>query len=374
VKSKINILFVNYSLDVGGIETLILELSKRLNPSRFKPEICVLSTKGNLGNEFENAGITVHPLNKKEGLGWSIPFKLSRIIKERGIDILHSQNQSSWLYAAIAAKLARIPLVHTVHSNVSFNNPHPHRWLLLQRHLAKHTRLIICVANSNAKFMQEKQHIPAEKIRVVYNGIEPEIYSSAASDPESKKMELGITKGDVIIGNVARFSPPKDHENLIRAFKQVLQSVPAAKLLLIGDGPLEYKIKSLVSKLGLGNQVKFLGRRRDIPGLLKTFDVFVLPSSSEGLPMAILEAMASGLPIIATNVGGNPEVVINEETGIIVPAKNPGALAEATCRLLSNRNEARNMGVRGQNRVKGYFTFEAMAREYAAIYESLLNT
>lgn len=367
-----HILLVNFSLDIGGIETLILELSKKLNPDRFHPEVCVFTEGGNLKNNFENYGIPVHVITKKEGMDWSIPFKLAHMIKELHIDIVHTQNQSSWLYAVIAAKLAKVPLVHTVHSNVNFNNPHPRRWLILQKYLAKYTSRVICVANSNAKFMIERQNIPVEKIKVVYNGIDSEIYNRPC-DMLLKRKELAIKEEDLIVGNVARLSPPKDHETLVRAFKIVTKKIPAAKLLLVGDGPLETKIKTLVSDLNLNTKVKFLGRRRDIPELLKIFDIFVLSSSSEGLPVAILEAMASGLPVAATNVAGNPEAVINEETGLIVSAKNPEALAEAICRLLQNPEEAKRMGDNGRNRVKEYFTFDKMVKEYEDIYSSLLN-
>jgi sugar transferase (PEP-CTERM/EpsH1 system associated) len=370
--NKINIIFVNYSLDVGGIETLILELSRKLNPDRFHLEICAFSEGGNLQNEFEASGIPVHIIRKKAGIDLGAPLKLARLFKERRIDIAHTQNRSSWLYAVIAARITRVFLVHTVHSNVDFKNPHPRRWMILQRYLAKFTDQIIAVSNSNAGFLTEKQNIPDRKIRVIYNGIIPELYDRPC-DTKLKKQELSIGEGDLIIGNVARFSPPKDHETLIRAFKSISQTIPSARLLLVGDGPLENTIRGLVNALDLNAKVKFLGSRRDIPELLKIFDVFTLSSFREGFSVAILEAMAAGLPVVATNVAGNPEAVINEETGLIVPPKNPEALARAICRLLLNGEEARRMGEKGRKRVKEHFSLEKMVKEYEDVYDSLMS-
>ncbi|MBN1405137.1 MAG: GT4 family glycosyltransferase PelF [Candidatus Omnitrophica bacterium] len=370
---KIKIGFISYGLDVGGIETLILEICKRLPKDRYS--LCVFEFQGNgkLQQEFEQIGVKVHTVKKIRNLDWSLPFKLAKLFKQQGIDIVHAHDQSPWLYAGIAAKFAGVPVVYTEHTTPDITiYQNVNRWKRVEKALSMITKQITAVADSVARYMIDEAGISAKKVKVIYNGIDAKIYDKKA-DIAAKRKELGIKETDLIVGNVASLLPKKDPKTLLEAFKLVIQQVPNAKLVMAGDGLLKEQLMAMKDNLGLNGSVKFLGNRRDIPELLQVFDVFALSSVKEGLPIAILEAMASGLAVVATDVDGNAEVVQHGKTGFIVPARNPVALAEDIVKLLLDKDEAKKMGFLAQERVKNYFTFEKMIAEYENVYNAVLR-
>ncbi len=372
MKKKTKILYVNFSLGVGGIETLILELCKRLNRQDYMPEVCAFEANGSLEREFKQIGVSVHIIEKKKNTDWSLPLRLSRLVKEQDVDIVHTHNPNPWLYGGIAARLANRPIVHTEHTTADYFGYHSRRWMKIEWLLSKFTNRITTVAGSVSRFMIEKQGIDGRKIEVVYNGIKTEDYDLQI-DVLQKKHELGLSESDLIVGNVARFFPNKDHRCLLRAFKLVVDKKNCAKLLLVGDGPLKNELKETVTELNLSENVIFLGNRRDVPELLQIFDLFALSSLREGLPIVLLEAMASELAVVATDVDGNSELVVQNETGILVSASEPAALAQAMLRLLENRSVAKDMARKGRARVRELFTFEGMVKKYENIYERLVK-
>jgi glycosyltransferase involved in cell wall biosynthesis len=366
MESKLNILFLNYSLNVGGIETLILEMCKRLDNDSFKSFVCVLDSNGDLENEFKNRGVPVYCIKKGEGVDFSLPFKLYFLIKKLRIDILHTHNRSSWLYGSIAAKLAMIPSVHTVHTSIDRTA----RWIKIETYLAMLTNKVATVTESIAKFMIEVEKVFVKKIKVIHNGIDYEIFSKFER-AKQKRYELGFQESDLLIGCIARFHPIKDHKTLLLAFHEISKVIPCAKLILIGDGPLKEQTKQLTTELQLNSKVYFLGNRRDIAELLKTFNLFVLSSLREGLPIALLEAMASGTPVIATEVDGNSELISHRETGLLVPPDNPHALSKAIIQLYNEKNAAERYAQAAKEKVKQNFSFDYMINQYIAVYNEL---
>lgn len=366
---RINLIFISLSLDIGGIETLILEICKRINTRKYAPKVCVFEKNGALQAEFEEADIPLYILENNQGLDISLPFRLALLLKKLNADIVHTHNHSVWLYGGIAAKIANVPLVHTEHTSPHYNVK---RWYKIERYLSLVTNKITAVSQSISSFMIEKEHITADKIEVIHNGIDCESYQ-VKIDKAEKRKELGIREKDLVIGNVARFFPNKDQECLLKAFRIVSDRVPESKLLIAGDGPLKNSLFQLREELKLKDNVQFLGNRRDIPELLKVFDVFALSSIKEGLPITILEAMASGLPVVATDVDGNPEVVINNNTGYIVPPKNPKLLAEKIIKLLLNGETRRKMGQNSRERVEREFSFDKMISKYDTLYRSIVG-
>lgn len=370
MQEKINILYVNFSLNVGGIETLMLELSRRLDLSRYRPMVCVFEPNGKLEEEFLKSNIPVHIVRKRKGIDFTLPIRLARLFKAEHADIVHTQNQSSWLYSVIAAKLTGISLVHTVHTSADYSGHNSTRWTVLEKILAMFTDRITAVAESNMNYMVKKEHIQKERIQVIHNGIDKDIYNKQI-DIEAKKHELGFENSDFIIGNVARFFPNKDQKTLIKAFDIVSKKISTARLLMAGDGPLRTDMEQLVEHLGLRSKVIFLGNRRDVPELLKIFNVFVLPSLREGLPVSILEAMASGLPVIATDVDGNGEVVIDTKTGFLIPPADPIALARAIVNIYEDEELAQKMGEEGRKNINNSFSFDIMIKKYEAVYANI---
>ena len=369
MNKKIKVAFVNYCLDVGGIETLILEMSRKLKEDMFEPCVFIFERGGELKKEFINSKISVFEVKKSKGFDWILPIRLSLLMKHHNVDIVHTHNPSSWFSGGIAAKIAGIPNVHTEHTPPNY---HKRRWERIERFLAMITNQITTVSKGVAKFMIEKEKISSAKVKVVYNGVDLKKYEMR-TDLLRKRKELSLRETDIVVGNISRLVSIKDHTTLLYAFKKVNQLIPRAKLIIAGDGPLRDKLLHIRDELQLQNCVRFLGNRRDIPALLKVFDLFVfssIPSIKEGLSIAVLEAMVSGLPVVSTGIKDTAESVVNGETGLIVPPKDPKAMSDAICRLLLNRKEAKRMGKRGRENVKQYFTFEKMIKEYKDIYNS----
>ena len=361
------IMYLNQSLGMGGIETLILELCKRLDRAAYATCVCVFEDGGMLVREFEAVGVPVHVVKKGRGVDWWLPVRLARLARREGVDVLHTHNTAAWFYGVLAAWLAGVPVVHTEHTSPSY---HARRWMKIENTLSLATARISAVSGSVARVMTEQQGIAAEKVRVIHNGIEAAVYGAAA-DGAGLKETLGVPREAPVVGNVARFFPNKDHRTLLQAFTRVVERVPSAMLLIAGEGPLRSDIEEEIRKLRLSDKVRLLGNRRDIPALLRVFDLFALSSVKEGLPIVLLEAMASGVPVVATEVDGNPELVVHQETGLLVPPRNPDALAEAICCLLQDCDAARRMGERGRERVRRLFTFERMVNAYQDVYGSV---
>lgn len=373
MQRKIKIAFISYLLDIGGLETLILELCRKLISSeKFLPIVCTFQNNGKLQKEFEEADIPIFITEKKFGTDWTLPLRLARIFKEQKVDIVHTHNSSTWLYGGVAAKLCRLPLLHTEHTPPDY---HERRWIIIEQMLAMITQQITAVSKGVADFLIGEGKISAEKIKVLYNGVDIKKYAEGA-DVKFPHEESSIQEIDMVVGNISRLTPIKDHATLLYAFKEVVQRAPRAKLLIVGDGPLKNELLCLRDKLGIKDKVEFLGFQRDIPQLLKLFNIFAfssIPSIKEGLSMSVLEAMASGLPVVSTGIKGTAEAVIDGETGFIVPPREPKIMADAIYRLLLNREEAKRMGESGLERVKRYFSFEKMMSEYESIYQSMVN-
>ncbi|MBI2870413.1 MAG: glycosyltransferase [Candidatus Omnitrophica bacterium] len=367
-RDRVHILFVNYSLGMGGIETLILEIAKRMDKNRFRASVCVFhqAEEVKLIQEFNEAGIPVYTFEKGRGVNWTLPFQIARLARSKGVDVIHSHNPSGWFYGGLTSLAARLPLVHTEHTSPDYDFK---RWYAIERCLARITARITAVAGSVARFMREEEGI-RKPVEVIYNGVEAALYDIQI-DRAQKRKELGLDEKTPAIGIVARFFPEKDHKCLLEAFTKVVARIPRARLLIAGDGPLRDELVTCKDKLGLDGQVTFLGNRRDIPEFLKALDLFVLSSYKEGLPVVLLEAMAAGLATVATDVDGNPELVLDKKTGLVVPAKNPRALADAICELIADPARAGRMGEEGRRIVREKFNFRQMITAYESIYEVL---
>jgi L-malate glycosyltransferase len=366
---RVNLAFVNYSAGTGGIETLILEIGRRLEKEKYNPFLFIFESGGALEKEFEDAGVKiVHVQKASQGLDFRLPFKLKNVFKKYGINVVHTHNPFSWLYGGIGAKITGIPVVHTEHTNIDYYKYHVRRWMAVEWILSQFTSHITTVAQSVADYMISNEHIDKKKIEVVYNGVDHKRFEDDI-DVTLKRRGIGIDADDIVIGNVSRFFENKDHKTLIEAFKIITNDYADSKLVLVGDGPLRRNIENKVEKEGLSKKVRFLGNRRDVPELLKAMNIFALSSLREGFPVVLLEAMASGLPTVVTDVDGNAEMVVNGETGLIVPRSEPESLAKAICEIIQDKDKGREMGENGRHRVKKLFSFDGMVNRYTSIYE-----
>jgi glycosyltransferase involved in cell wall biosynthesis len=303
-------------------------------------------------------------MHRRPGVDLGLWWKLSRLIRRERIEAVHTHNVTPWVYAALGARLAGARLYHTEHSNLF---PHQRRLMAAERWLARLTRVVIADSEKVKRQLVTGQGLPARKIRTVLNGIDLSAFAAPAS-PQAIRQQLGLNGAAPVIGTVGRLAAVKDQRSLLDAFHLVAQEFPLARLVLVGDGPLKEELRAHARALAIDARVDFLGRRTDVSALLGVFDVFVLSSVSEGLPLTVLEAMASGVPVVATDVGALPEIIRGPEEGVLVPPKAPRQLAQAIARLLRDAPLRQTLSRNGRARVREQFDLNDMVRAYESAY------
>lgn len=365
----LNVMQVTYSLDLGGAEIFLLHLVEKMDRARFRPMVCSFQSGGFLKPRFEALGVPVFEVEKKEGNDWRLYPKLARLFRKERVDIVHTHNSYMWLYGAPVGRWAGARIVHTEHSNIP-----KEKWKMkwASKGLARITGKMIADSKNVSDYMIHETGLPSQKIRVIYNGIDLERFERK-TDVLAARRRLGLAEKDRVIGIVARLAPVKNHALLIDAFRVVVKQTPHVKLLIVGDGELRKDLEKQSERLGLGKQVEFLGAREDIPEILPLMDLFVLSSESEGLSISLLEAMAAGLPVVATRVGGTPELVLHGETGLLVPSGRPLDLADTIIRLLAQPALVAQYGRAGRERARRFFNLKRMVSEYEGVYASVMG-
>lgn len=367
---KIRVMHVLYYLSIGGLEQVVLNLIKKLNRQRYQPYVACLRETGGLKTELEQIGVKVIEFNRGDGLDLKLPFDFARVLRREKIAILHTHDLGPYLYGALAAKLARVPiLVHTEHSYLTQNTK---ILKIAERILSFGTDVIISDSLDVTRFLVKEQHINPKKIQTIYNGIDVSLFQTNTNGSSLKTM-LGLPPEARIVGTVGRLVPVKDQRTLISAMVPIVSADESVHLALVGDGPLRDELTALARDLGIRSQVHFLGNRRDVHKLLPLFDVFVLPSLSEGLSLSLLEAMACHRPVITTNVGGNLEIIDRPEVGILVRPGDVAALTTEIRQMLYQPELAEKLGRQARRQVEARFSLEKMAENYEAIYESNLS-
>ncbi len=385
----VNILFINPAGFIGGAEKSLLDLVTHLPPDRFQPLVVLLSP-GPLEEELQARGIpsAVVPLppallRLSRGKNFrsffmmaAVPFltlpvlkRICRLIRAENITVIHTNGLKAHLLGVALSLITGRPLVWHFRDLLDEGI-----YARLFRWLARvFPRKII----ANSKKVKERLG-DLEKTNVVYNAIDPP-RPGKDEDRRQRRTALGLSEEDITIGTVGHFAPLKGYEDFVRAMPTILQKIPRARFLIVGEAIYpayrDYKqqIGDLVDRLGLSGKVNFTGFRDDLREVLDILDIFVLPSRSEGFGRANLEAMAAGKPVVSTNVGGIPEVVINGEDGILVPPCDPGALAAAIIRLAEDKALAGKMGAAGRKRAE-QFTIEKMVDGVVRVYEEIINT
>ncbi|MFH1678491.1 MAG: glycosyltransferase [Candidatus Omnitrophota bacterium] len=365
----IKIMHVVLSLEVGGLESLVVELVRRMRHN-YQFLICCLDSYGELSKEAEELGAGIKLLKRKPGIDLLLPFRLAKLMSKEGVSIVHTHNLSSLFYGSLAGKIAGIPVILSTQHGRKDKGTRKSRWA--DRLAACMNNKVIAVSQDTADWLRDYYGIHSSKIEVIYNGIDIKQYAKQDDIDKVRKL-LKIEPGTSIVGTVARLSPEKDQITLLNAFSQVLKRINKVKLLIAGDGVLGDKLREYAERLGLSDNVLFLGYRKDIPSLLSMVDVFVLSSLREGVSLTLLEAMAADTPIVATDVGGNSEVVIEGETGFLTPAKSPDKMADAIIKILSEKELAGRMAEAGQRRVEEIFDIEQMVKKYDELYRFYLG-
>jgi sugar transferase (PEP-CTERM/EpsH1 system associated) len=363
MNNEVNIMHIVFSLECGGLEKIAIELSAKLNSGVFNSCICCIDTFGELSDEAMKRGVEVILIKRKPGKDITLPFRLARLIKKKRIDLVHTHNMGPLFYGTLAGKLAGVPVIMNTRHGREKKRRNSYIWNM--------NAAVIAISEDAKKEMLKWNRIDTKKMKVIYNGIDIGRYSNRQNGSEVKN-ELNIKPSTLVVGTVARLCPEKDQFTLIGAFSKVVNKIDTAKLIFVGDGILREELNSHAEKLGISHKVMFLGFRNDIYNILPAFDVFALSSFTEGVSLTLLEAMAMERPIVATNVGGNPEVVVDGVTGFLVPPKESQKMADAIVKLLHNPELAQKMGEAGRRRVEEKFSLERMVKEYKDLYEECL--
>ena len=364
-----NVLYIIWSLDQGGAERVVLDLAKNADRTQFNITVCCLNQKGFFAHELERLGTEVIALHKLPKLDPLIIYKISKVISEKKIDIVVTHLWTSNFWGRIAAYLSRVKIIiATEHTTDEKRSWYYH---LADRFLARISSRIIAVSSSVKVFHHTRSQIPSVKFEIINNGIDIEKFNIPV-DKNKKRKEFGFKDNDFIIGLFGRFVPAKAHEILLQSLKNIIKAHPQVKVLFAGSGPAEDIIKKLAADLGLAKHIAFAGFRSDIPELYQILDLFVLPSRREGFPITILEAMASGIPAIVTDVGGNKDIISDGIDGFIIRPNNTEELTEKINFLIDNPETAERFAQTGQKTVRENFTSLIMTKKTEQLLADIL--
>jgi glycosyltransferase involved in cell wall biosynthesis len=367
---KIHILQVIGGNEIGGAEKHLLALCRELNknPEQFEVSLVCLC-EGPLKENAENEGIAVYSIPMRNSLDLTIIWKLTKLIKYLNIDIVHTHGSRANLVARLAAKRLGLPIVTTVHSSLA--QDYKSRWaalaaVTLDKLTTPWATRVITISNY---LQQEVKNRGAKRVTTIYNGIDPQALQGI-NLVDHLLQELGMHTEGPLIGTIGRLHPVKGQHYFLEAAALVATSHPTAKFILVGDGPLEAELRGQTRALGLEDKVIFTGYYPHVERILAVLDVFCLPSLAEGMGLVLLEAMYFGKPVVASNVGGIPEIVKSGVNGLLVPPADARLLATAISRLLDDPTLAAKLGASGQTTFE-QFSLDKMVQRTGNLYKEL---
>jgi sugar transferase (PEP-CTERM/EpsH1 system associated) len=356
------------SLAVGGMENGVVNV---INATRdqVRHTVVTMTGRGPLSERLP-ASVPVHCIGKRAGIDLGAVLRLGRLVRGLRPDVVHSRNWGAF-DAVVAARLAGVrTVVHGEHGREAADprglDPRRNR---LRRLLAPLVSRFVTVSLDLRRWLVTTVGIPAHKVVTIHNGVDTARFSPA--DSSEAREALGLPIGATVIGTIGRLDPVKDQAGLIEAFSGLAESGSTPILAIVGEGPSRPSLEEQIRRRGLSQRVRLFGERRDVATVLRAFDIFVLPSRAEGMSNTILEAMATGLPVVATDVGGNPELVEPETTGQLVPPGDPHALEAGLRAYVADSYLRRSQGKAGRERVLQQFSLDRMAQAHAGLYSSL---
>jgi sugar transferase (PEP-CTERM/EpsH1 system associated) len=364
---KIHIQHVLLSLQPGGLENGVVNVVNRLAPDQFQSSICCLKHAGEFAARV-NPGTSIYEMGWKGGNDLQLPFRLARLFRKTRPDIVHTRNAESFYYGFLGAKLAGINcIVHSEHGRTFNDRAIRFR---VQRWFSAYTHAMFAVTKELRGELVKHIGIPGERIQVLYNGVDLERFSANGRHEERNEVRhtLGLSDSAVVIGSVGRLVPVKNYSLLLKAVKALGRA--DVVVMLVGEGKARTDLEALAKSLGINQQVRLLGHRDDVTSLLTAMDIFVLPSLNEGMSNTLLEAMASGIPSVASDIGGNPEIIADERNGFLFANNDEHALATCLQRLCSDSQLRTRIGQAGREHIANEFSIQAMIARYENLYRT----
>jgi sugar transferase (PEP-CTERM/EpsH1 system associated) len=368
---------VIYRLDVGGLENGLVNLINRIPADRFRHVIICLTHYTEFRSRLQRSDVEVYALNKPQGHSPLTHFKLWRLLRKLRPDIVHTRNLAS-LEGALPAALAGVrSCIHGEHgrdvNDLDGSNRKYQIWRRVFKPFVDH---YIAVSRDLEAYLKQKVAVPAARVTQIYNGVDAEKFRPARGQRELLPCTGFCGPEHFVIGTVGRMQDVKDQLTLARAFALLMQRVPHAaqrlRLVMIGEGPLRERVQAVLADAGVAQYAWLPGERDDVAGIMRGLDLFVLPSLAEGISNTILEAMATGLPIVATAVGGNGELLDAGVTGKLVPPADAQTMAQAISIYVEDPELCRRHGAAARHAVERRFSMEAMMHAYMAVYDQVL--
>jgi glycosyltransferase involved in cell wall biosynthesis len=363
----------------GGAEHLALLIATRLNRERFASTLCVSrwpprspqyreASAPRALEQLDEAGVRLLPLGRRRKVDVRAWARLERFLRRERVHVLHAHKFGSNVWGTLTGRIARVPVV-LAHEHTWSYEGKPLRRLLDRELVARGADRLIAVSREDRRRMTAIERIDPNRTLFIPNGVPPLPPSSG----RDVRAELGIEPGVPVIGAVGVFRPQKAHHVLLRAVRTLAHEWPSMQVLLAGDGPEQRALERLTGELGIEHAVRFLGHRSDVSDVLRTLDVAVSCSDFEGSPLAVMEYMDAALPVVATAVGGVPDLIESGVHGLLVPPRDPVALAGAIAELLRDPERGRSMGARGRERRRTEFDIDVLVRRLEDLYCELLE-
>lgn len=361
-------------LDYGGMETMLIDLINRMGDTPYRHAVICLKDYTGFRDRIASPAVEVFTLGKREGKDLISYWRLWRLLRRLRPALVNTYNLAT-LDVAPFARLAGCRVVHAEHGWEAGREAVPSKYIRLRQLMRPFIDRFVAVSNDLQDWLRDTVGVSAARVVCIHNGVDDARFLRDASERLRARERLGIEEKTFVIGTVARLDPVKAQTLLVEAIGK-LSGDPGSRavlLLMVGEGPERGRLEALIRTRELDHLVQLIGARDDVPELLNAFDVFALPSCNEGVSIAVLEAMAAELPIVATRVGGNPEVVADGETGLLVVPGDAEALAAALARYRDDAALALAHGKKGRARMRSEFSLDSMVQRYLRLYDELLN-
>ena len=367
---KTRVMQITHDMGVGGLPRVVETICRKVDRDRFDMSVLCLNAEGPLADSVRGLGMRVFNIGRATENGERKPdrlafLKVARLLRAERIDVIHTHNTQPFLDGVVGGILAGTrTMIHTDHAR-SF--PDKWKYMMAERVLSTFTHRVVGVSDHTARNLATYEKIPRSKIVTIPNGIDGSPYQVPV-DVAAKRRELNVPPSGPLVGFASRLVEQKGIPYLLQAMPELLRRFPDMTLVIAGEGPDRAPLERQAAEIGVQGRVRFVGVRLDLPELLRVFDIMVLPSLWEGLPMVILEAMAAGCPIVATAVGGVPTALENGKSALLVQPRDPVALVEALSTMIASPEQRARYAAAARAIFEARFTAEAMTREYERLY------